>query len=84
MRGVKPLKVAYLVGGICYTFSLISMIALGEGIIVSFFSSFLVAIAVVGMGWIILTVLLIAGLAVEPLIRPTVKLFKPLLKWLKS
>jgi hypothetical protein len=84
MDGVKPLKVAYLIGGICYTFSFVSMIALGEGIIVALFSSALVSLAVVGMGWIVVTVLLIAGLAVEPLLKPIVKLLEPLLKWLKS
>lgn len=84
MNGVKPLKVAYLVGGICYTFSFVSMIALGEGIIVSLFSSVVVALGIVGMGWIVIAVLAIVGLAVEPLLKPIVKLLKPLLKWLKS
>ena len=84
MDGVKPLKEVTLFSGVCFLVIMISLIASGEGIIYSLIISIGFTFGLIVTGGMVLGIIAIIGLAVEPLIKPIVKLLEPLLKWLKS
>ena len=84
MDGVKPLKVVTLFSGVCFLVIMISLIASGEGIIYSLIISIGFTFGLIVTGGMVLGIIAIISMAVEPLIKPIVKLLEPLLKWLKS